>query len=290
MKNEYRKIFVPEDFERIVVLHVLKVFNFCHESPLILAIGGSSGCGKTFQCKVILDRLGVQVFSLSGAMFENKDAGEPARLLRETYNDAIKYCNDNENAYAVLMIDDADVAFGIWDGDFQYTVNTQHVLGELMNIADTDVTHSDRKVNHVPIILTGNNMKRIYGPVRRTGRMRFYPWEPNKEQIIDMVFNLYEKLSYHDTTKLVTQVNNAAKEMNLKTPQISFYSHLKSYLQDDLLWKAYQINKAEMLEGSIIGNTICKGYQDSEISFDSLIALAIKLLHETNKLDTNYLL
>lgn len=289
MINEYRKVFVPEDFEKEVVLHVLKVFKFRHGTPLILAIGGDSGCGKTFQCKVVLNRLDVKVFTLSGSLFENKDAGEPSRLLRKKYDEAIEYCNENENGYAALVIDDADVAFGIWEGAFQYTVNTQHILGELMNIADPDSNYSSQRINRIPIILTGNDMKRIYGPVKRTGRMKFFPWEPTNEQIIDMVFNLYNNFSYRDTTKFVNQINEIAKNMGLKTPQISFYSHLKSYLIDDLLWKNYQISKCEIMDGSIISNINCKNDRDIEINIDSMIILATKLLNEIKKIDTNYL-
>lgn len=284
MHSEYNKVFIPEDFERAVTLHVLKVFMFPREAPLILGIAGYSGCGKTFQCRVVLDRLGVKVFSLSGAMFENKEAGEPARLLRDTYNEAVKYCEENRHKYASLLIDDADVAFGIWKGDFQYTVNTQHILGELMNIADPDPNEEKR----IPIILTGNDFSRIYGPVQRTGRMTLFPYEPNDEQIINMVFQIYNDLRYDETVKLVDKVNEIAIELGLPKPQISFYSHMKVEMIDDLLWKKYKINKSKIFQGSAIEKTICDRFENA-MDCESLINLANQILHRIKQAQNNYL-
>ena len=58
--------YIPERFEKEIVLHALRVYtkNIEH-SPIMLAIDGPTGEGKTYQCRLVLEKIGCKVFSLS---------------------------------------------------------------------------------------------------------------------------------------------------------------------------------------------------------------------------------
>ncbi|MEO0886190.1 MAG: AAA family ATPase, partial [Cyanobacteria bacterium J06648_10] len=56
--------------------------------PLILGIHGRKGEGKTFQCELVFERMGVEVVYISGGELESPDAGDPARLVRMRYREA----------------------------------------------------------------------------------------------------------------------------------------------------------------------------------------------------------
>jgi hypothetical protein len=58
------------------------------QTPLILAIHGPAGEGKTEQCRCIFDKMGVKVEWLFADMFESKDAGEPVRQVKARYKEA----------------------------------------------------------------------------------------------------------------------------------------------------------------------------------------------------------
>ena len=150
------KNIVPERFEKEIVLHAMRIISAnIQDAPLILGIDGPPGEGKTYQCKLVLKRLGIKVFSLSAGQFESKEAGEPAELIRDTYLKACEYVKSLEGNMAAIVIDDADVAFGNWGKMYQYTVNTQTVIGELMGLADRHIEGENREFISLPMFMRG---------------------------------------------------------------------------------------------------------------------------------------
>ena len=103
--------------------------------PLILGIHGRKGEGKSFQCELVFDRMGIEVVQMSAGELESPDAGDPARLVRLRYREAAELVKVR-GKMAVLLINDIDAGAGRVDQYTQYTVNTQLVNGTLMNIAD----------------------------------------------------------------------------------------------------------------------------------------------------------
>lgn len=150
--------YIPEQFEKEIVIHAVRVCTGVQGAPLILGIDGLPGEGKTFQCRTVLERIGFQVFSMSADMFESDQAGEPAKRLRGIYEEAYRY-TETKNRYSAIVIDDADVAFGSWGDLYQYTVNTQLITGELMSLADASGVR-------IPIFMTGNDLSKLYGPLK----------------------------------------------------------------------------------------------------------------------------
>lgn len=199
--------------------------------PLILGVHGRKGEGKTFQCELAFERMGVEVVHISAGELESPDAGDPARLLRLRYREAAELVRVR-GKMAALMINDIDAGAGRVDEYTQYTVNTQMVNATLMNIADnpTNVqlpgSYEIEPIQRVPIVVTGNDFSTLYAPMIRDGRMEKFFWEPNRDDRIGIVSGIFQvdDLARTDVEKLVETFPNQA---------IDFYSALRSRLYDE---------------------------------------------------------
>ena len=199
--------------------------------PLILGIHGRKGEGKTFQCELVYERMGIEVVHISGGELESPDAGDPARLIRLRYREAAELVRVR-GKMAVLMINDIDAGAGRFDATTQYTVNTQLVNNTLMNIADnpTNVqlpgSYDDNPIQRVPIVLTGNDFTTLYAPLIREGRMEKFYWEPDRSDRLGIVTGIFEpdSLSPQDIAGLVDSFPNQA---------IDFFGALRAQIYDE---------------------------------------------------------
>ncbi len=199
--------------------------------PLILGIHGRKGEGKTFQCQLVFEKMGIEPVTISGGELESKDAGDPARLLRLRYREASEKIKV-QGRMCALFINDLDAGAGRFDAGTQYTVNTQLVNATLMNIADnpTNVqlpgSYDETPLHRIPIIVTGNDFSTLYAPLIRDGRMEKFYWEPNREERIGIVDSIFQtdELSPRDIENLVDEFSDQA---------IDFFSALRSRIYDE---------------------------------------------------------
>ncbi|WP_017655445.1 ribulose bisphosphate carboxylase small subunit [Fortiea contorta] len=199
--------------------------------PLILGIHGRKGEGKTFQCELVFERMGIEVTLISGGELESPDAGDPARLIRLRYRETAELIKVR-GKMCVLMINDLDAGAGRFDEGTQYTVNTQLVNATLMNIADnpTDVqlpgSYDSTPLHRVPIIVTGNDFSTLYAPLIRDGRMDKFYWEPDRDDKIGIVGGIFapDGLSGREITQLVDTFPHQS---------IDFFSALRSRIYDE---------------------------------------------------------
>ncbi|MBD2022355.1 ribulose bisphosphate carboxylase small subunit [Leptolyngbya sp. FACHB-36] len=199
--------------------------------PLILGVHGRKGEGKSFQCELVFDRMGVEAVHMSAGELESPDAGDPARLIRIRYREAAELVKVR-GRMAVLMINDIDAGAGRVDQYTQYTVNTQLVNGTLMNIADnpTNVqlpgSYEIEPIQRIPIIVTGNDFSTLYQPLIRDGRMDKFFWEPNRDDRIGVVNGIFQddRIARSDIETLVDTFPDQA---------IDFYGALRSRLYDE---------------------------------------------------------
>ncbi|MBW4471327.1 MAG: ribulose bisphosphate carboxylase small subunit [Stenomitos rutilans HA7619-LM2] len=199
--------------------------------PLILGIHGRKGEGKSFQCELAFERMGVNVVYMSAGELESPDAGDPGRLVRLRYREAAELVKVR-GKMAVLMINDIDAGAGRVDQYTQYTVNTQNVNGTLMNIADnpTNVqlpgSYELEPNRRVPIIVTGNDFSTLYAPLIRDGRMEKFFWEPDRTDRVGVVSGIFE----------ADGVQRGAVETLVDTfldQSIDFYGAIRSRLYDE---------------------------------------------------------
>lgn len=199
--------------------------------PLILGIHGRKGEGKSFQCELVFERMGINVVHMSAGELESPDAGDPARLIRLRYREAAELVKVR-GKMAVLMINDIDAGAGRVDQYTQYTVNTQLVNGTLMNIADNPTNvqlpgaYDSEPIQRIPIIVTGNDFSTLYAPLIRDGRMDKFYWEPDRADRIGIVSGIFQvdQVAQQDIAALVDTFPNQA---------IDFYGALRSRLYDE---------------------------------------------------------
>lgn len=258
---------VPLRFQREVMLHVLKNTQsnlLVDGTSTILGIFGPPGEGKTVMCRQVLEDMGVTIEKMSVSEFEHRDAGVPVERLRNLYYSARDKILSDKNAMAALIIDDADTAFGNWGEMTQYTVNTQILIGELMQLAN------DEKERKVPIIITGNDFSKIYAPLRRCGRMLSFYWNPTKEERIDSVKMIFPWLSLDECIYYVSCIEEFAKKIGGKRPSISFYATIKNKLFDDDLWEQVLEKRQKTMDESFISELSLEQNQ-RKISLDEII-------------------
>ena len=199
--------------------------------PLILGIHGRKGEGKSFQCELAFERMGINVVYMSAGELESPDAGDPGRLVRLRYREAAELVKVR-GKMAVLLINDIDAGAGRVDQYTQYTVNTQNVNGTLMNIADNPSnvqlpgSYELEPNRRVPIIVTGNDFSTLYAPLIRDGRMDKFFWEPDRPDRVGIVSGIFE----------ADGVQRGAVETLVDTfpnQSIDFYGAVRSRLYDE---------------------------------------------------------
>lgn len=220
--------------------------------PLILGVHGRKGEGKTFQCELAFERMGIEVVHMSAGELESPDAGDPARLIRLRYREAAE-ASRVRGRMAALMINDIDAGMGRIDQFTQYTVNTQLVAGTLMNIADnpTNVqlpgSYDAEPIQRIPIIVTGNDFSTLYAPLIRDGRMEKFYWEPDRADRIGIVNGIFEqdRINRSDIEKLVDRFPDQS---------IDFYSALHSRLYDEQIRQFIQQVGVERISQRIVNS------------------------------------
>lgn len=201
------------------------------KTPLILGVHGRKGEGKSFQCDLVFERMGVEAVYMSAGELESPDAGDPGRLIRLRYREAGEIVKVR-GKMAVLLINDFDAGAGRVDQFTQYTVNTQLVHGTLMNIADNPNnvqlpgSYDSEPTQRIPIILTGNDFSTLYAPLTRDGRMDKFFWEPDRADRIGIMSGIFEvdRVAQSDIEKLVDAFPNQS---------IDFFGALRSRLYDE---------------------------------------------------------
>jgi len=220
--------------------------------PLILGIHGRKGEGKSFQCELVFDRIGVEAVHMSAGELESPDAGDPARLIRLRYREAAELIRVR-GKMAVLMINDLDAGAGRFDQGTQYTVNTQLVNGTLMNIADnpTDVqlpgSYDATPLHRVPILVTGNDFSTLYAPLIRDGRMEKFYWQPDREDRIGIVGGIFseDELSRPEIEQLVDTFPHQP---------IDFFSALRSRIYDEQILHFIQTVGFERISSRLVNS------------------------------------
>ncbi len=177
-------VVVPSRFRAAVDRHLVMSYTGVAGWPLILGVFGRPGDGKSFQLRAHLSERGVAPVSINAADLESDRAGLPGKMILDLYQDAGHRVDEGE--LAAVVIDDVDTTVGEWEHSTT-TVNHQQVLAQLMHLADDPTHAAGTRLRRVPVILTGNDLGKIYPPLRRPGRMRAFPWLPTESERVEVV-------------------------------------------------------------------------------------------------------
>jgi len=241
-KFEFRKLdnivgdyHIPAKFQEKLTLHIAKNFLVDQvadlpETPLILGIWGGKGEGKSFLTELCLKQLKVEPVVMSAGELEDEWAGTPARLIRERYRKASDLSRVR-GKLSCIVINDIDAGLGNF-AHTQNTVNTQMVVGTLMNLCDHPTRVSigqdwmaDDIIRRIPIIVTGNDFGTMYAPLLRDGRMEKFYWKPEPEDKLMMVYTMFKEngVPKEDIEKLMSAFPGHA---------LDFFGALRSRLVD----------------------------------------------------------
>ncbi len=277
--------YIAPAFLNKLAIHITK--NYLNlpnvKVPLLLGIHGRKGEGKSFQCDLVFEKMGIQVVQMSAGELESPDAGDPARLIRVRYREAGEMVNVR-GKMAVLVIQDIDAGIGRVDQMTQYTVNTQLVNGTLMNIADTPTnvqlpgSYDSSPTQRIPIIVTGNDFSTLYGPLVRDGRMEKYYWEPTRDDRIGIVSGIFaaDSVNTSDVVKLID---------TFPTQSIDFYGALRSRLYDEQVAQFIQSIGFEAISARVINSTEKPPeFQSPNFGLTQLIAVGHEIVQEQRRI------
>lgn len=251
--------------------------------PLILGVHGRKGEGKSFQCELVFQHMGVEPVRMSAGELESPDAGDPVRLLRMRYREAAELIKVR-GKMCVLLINDLDAGAGRMDKGTQYTVNTQLVNGTLMNIADNpnDVqlpgSYETQPIHRVPVIVTGNDFSTLYAPLVRDGRMEKFYWEPSREDRIGIVGGIFEEdgLSRKQVEHLVETFPDQS---------IDFFGALRSRIYDEQVREFIQEVGLHKVSAHLVNNPgTTLQYQKARFDLEHLIDLGQFMVQEQQRL------
>ncbi|MEO1395691.1 MAG: ribulose bisphosphate carboxylase small subunit [Cyanobacteria bacterium J06634_5] len=272
--------YVSPRFLNKLAVHITKNYLDLQQVkvPLILGVHGRKGEGKTFQCELVFERMGVEVVHISGGELESPDAGDPARLIRLRYREAAELVRVRGNM-AVLMINDLDAGAGRFDRMTQYTVNTQLVNNTLMNIADkpTNVqlpgSYDEKALPRIPIIATGNDFATLYAPLIRDGRMQKFYWEPSHDDRIGIVSGMFSEdgLSPSEIESLVNQFDDQA---------IDFFGAVRSQIYDEQITQFIHSVGIENIASRVVNSLKAPSFSQPNFQLSNLIEVGNTLVKE----------
>lgn len=185
-------ITIPKQFQKAVNEHLVGNILNLPDYPVILSIFGEPGIGKTYQLRKMLDNINFCIHSINAADLESDHAGEPTKLLRKEYVAASAELTSGLGA--AIVIDDIDTTLGEWES-YTGTVNHQDLIAFFMHIADapTSMENISSSLRRVPIFFTGNDFSKLYGPLRRPGRMNLYEYKPSVKEKTEVVASILGK-------------------------------------------------------------------------------------------------
>ncbi|WP_299406190.1 AAA family ATPase [Acaryochloris sp. IP29b_bin.148] len=277
----------PHFLDRLAV-HITKNFMDLPglRVPLILGIHGRKGEGKSFQCELVFEQMGIEPVRMSAGELESPDAGDPVRLIRMRYREAAELIKVR-GKMCVLLINDLDAGAGRMDQTTQYTVNTQLVNGTLMNIADnpTDVqlpgSYDTQPIHRVPILVTGNDFSTLYAPLVRDGRMEKFYWQPSDQDRLGIVQGIFEpdRLSRSVIEQLVNHFASQA---------IDFFGALRSRVYDEQVRDFIRSIGISKISTYLVNSPNRQvQIQPPTLTLDPLIALGEAMVGEQNRLQNS---
>ncbi|KAH0930572.1 hypothetical protein HID58_016299, partial [Brassica napus] len=232
LDNMMDGLYIAPAFMDKLVVHITKNFLTLPniKVPLILGVWGGKGQGKSFQCELVMAKMGINPIMMSAGELESGNAGEPAKLIRQRYREAADLIKKGK--MCCLFINDLDAGAGRMGGTTQYTVNNQMVNATLMNIADNPTNvqlpgmYNKEDNARVPIIVTGNDFSTLYAPLIRDGRMEKFYWAPTREDRIGVCKGIFrtDKIKDEDIVTLVDQFPGQS---------IDFFGALRARVYDD---------------------------------------------------------
>jgi ATP-dependent 26S proteasome regulatory subunit len=269
--DDYKNIIVPQRFEETVASHIIAPYlekNEKYKPPIYLAIKGAAGEGKTAQSIATCTQKGVYVIYVSASSLSGNHENDAKEKLQKIYNYALQL---RTKVLTTIIIDDFHKGIANEDDNIKRTINTEILIGYMMNIAE----HNGSM--HIPIILTANDLSKIYAPLLRTGRADIFLWEPKPEEKREIVFNILNSfMSENDEIEFSNFFKGYCNE------NVAFFAQLKNQWRKKLLKQAIH-NVSVFNETNLTRiNNFVNSYE-GKLTYMELSKIANNLLEERGK-------
>lgn len=177
---------IPPKFEARVLRHFIAA-SVRDQHPLIMAIQGAPGSGKSFQLWHVLLRAGIVPIHNAAVALSGGYEGDSAAELKDLILRGTRTTKP-----AAIVINDLDLSSAGQVMNATYTVNSQLLVGALMDYCDqANLMRKKSDGYRVPIFVTGNNLNRLPKPLTRPSRMDIYTWEPSPDEVSRIVHQMY---------------------------------------------------------------------------------------------------
>lgn len=196
---------IPSRFQDRVIRHFIAA-SVRDAHPLILAIQGPPGSGKSFQLWNALSDARIKPVHNAAVELSGGYEGDSAAALREAVLLAV-----NDPAKTAIVINDLDLSPAGQSDRSVYTVNSQLLVGALMDLCDQGDSVRRADGYRVPIYVTGNNLELLPRPVTRPSRMDIYTWTPSSEEVTEIVSAMFHDAGFQvDLSSLRTYASDTS--------------------------------------------------------------------------------
>lgn len=219
MTGYYIPEHLTEEVQAFLFMNASRRVNRMFPVPPMLALAGPPGSGKTTALKTLCAQLNVHLDVLPSSILGGIYAGQSSITLR----DAIKRASQSEAWMSAILIDDLDMSEARVDDALSNTVSSPLLNSTLMGHADNPFdlkTHDDPSTEKEPetlaldrppvILITCNDLSKLYGPLRRNMRMVHVEYDPRGQDAVAIVQAMYPKTSPADIKKLVETYPDAS--------------------------------------------------------------------------------
>jgi AAA+ superfamily predicted ATPase len=263
---------VPLRFVDAVVGHILANRLFPEVTPLILAIIGAPGTGKSWQVREVARKLSWHVVELNASSLAGEREGVVVSTLYEAYARAVLGLQRHSESF--LLTDDFDLSMASIRGNVETSQHTQLLISALMELCDRPSAVRERFPKRAPIILTTNSLDAVYAPLIRYGRMHIFHWAPIPEELALIVERILAPLSC-DVRKQLAQ--------HYRDEGLAFFRELKSELLKQLIINRFSHDSSSAF--AIAAHEIEDEF--AQASFETLEMFGSKILASRARL--NYL-
>ena len=258
--------FIPERFERAVLKHIIlnntAIPTNNNQYPLLLGIQGPYGYGKTFMVKEVCKKYNINLKPLSTSELSGSIEGDSKKSLKRLYYDT---CNEVQRSKhcAAILIDDFHLTIATED-TMGKTVNTNILASYMMNLCDNPIQADNR----VPIILTGNNFRRVYPAIVRDGRMDIFTWSPTLEDIDPIVRSIFKTKFSGITDEVLSTMLELYGDMN-----IAFFEQVAQDLMNSSLTMTLEAFKK--VDGAMsiaqLGDSVKEAFASIDLTEDNVL-------------------
>lgn len=236
---------------RPLALHLVK--NVCRRRlgrpPLICAISGPPGTGKSFAVQEVCRLMGVTLHRIAATDLESEFAGRPVKIVQSVYERAAAAAAQH-GIFVAIIIDDVELALGR-RLLVQATINQDLVIELLMTLCDEPESLNGAACAAVPLFLTSNNLSLVHGPLLRSGRATVVEWIPTRTELSAIVATMFPAFSTHEIESLVQRAHEAVGAAGALTatpvglpagriPTPADFAALRDALLDEALWRQIQ--------------------------------------------------